>query len=606
MRISRIHLENFQSIASPVTLEVAPITLLYGPNSAGKSAVGDAIQLLAGLLLEGADEDATLRWMTSGRNKMRIGVGVDLEKPVDLMSLLVEVGMRGEHERSGGLEDRDSQTHDYAQEILQPNAAKEAASDSKDITRRIDVLIDIAREGQSWHNDRRPIIEAYRLRVDGEPFVEVIESGRSIRIYQNTLSRERHGLLPLMAEEIREDAMGLQKALGRQVSKYFIRETKKYLELSYLYVPLNKLSLRDSLSAPDRGVHYYDEKKAHKRQMDVIIGLDDDDWRETDLWSYFESKFSISTKVDYLDMRAKLVGLTVLIARCLGLACKSMVRVGPTRTVPSPEQLEWARNKLYARQNEYPRYLKESDIMPFQISDRKLQPDGDWTKGLAAWKDLASNSFDRDRVNRWLGEGFLNLGYSVVTNTYKLSIDNRYEQPTATVGGEAREAEFSAPVGYLGADDTRYVLFLRDIGANQSRGLDDVGSGVVQVLPVLAALARRNWVSFIEQPELHLHLRSQLALADVFIEAACSKFNNMWNMDDEVFLIETHSENFALRMLRRVSEGAIPDAKMLVFYYFQKKKRHTVPVKITVDSRGRFVEPWPEGFFEERELELFS
>ncbi len=39
MRISRIDIENFKGVGPRQTIELAPITLLFGPNSAGKSTV---------------------------------------------------------------------------------------------------------------------------------------------------------------------------------------------------------------------------------------------------------------------------------------------------------------------------------------------------------------------------------------------------------------------------------------------------------------------------------------------------------------------------------------------------------------------------------------
>ncbi len=40
-----LEIEGFQSIRDPVRIDFAPITLLYGPNSAGKKAVFDALEL---------------------------------------------------------------------------------------------------------------------------------------------------------------------------------------------------------------------------------------------------------------------------------------------------------------------------------------------------------------------------------------------------------------------------------------------------------------------------------------------------------------------------------------------------------------------------------
>ena len=36
MRLTRIELENFKSIGARQTIDLQPITLLFGPNSAGK------------------------------------------------------------------------------------------------------------------------------------------------------------------------------------------------------------------------------------------------------------------------------------------------------------------------------------------------------------------------------------------------------------------------------------------------------------------------------------------------------------------------------------------------------------------------------------------
>lgn len=40
-----LEIEGFQSIREPVRIDFAPITLLNGPNSAGKKAVFDALEL---------------------------------------------------------------------------------------------------------------------------------------------------------------------------------------------------------------------------------------------------------------------------------------------------------------------------------------------------------------------------------------------------------------------------------------------------------------------------------------------------------------------------------------------------------------------------------
>lgn len=66
-RITAIELENFQSIERRTRIELKPITLLFGPNSAGKSTVFDALDLLRVLLdpnefEEGRASDMVNRW----------------------------------------------------------------------------------------------------------------------------------------------------------------------------------------------------------------------------------------------------------------------------------------------------------------------------------------------------------------------------------------------------------------------------------------------------------------------------------------------------------------------------------------------------------------
>ena len=45
-QLEEITLENFQAIKDRVTIPIKPITILVGPNSAGKSSIYDAIEIL--------------------------------------------------------------------------------------------------------------------------------------------------------------------------------------------------------------------------------------------------------------------------------------------------------------------------------------------------------------------------------------------------------------------------------------------------------------------------------------------------------------------------------------------------------------------------------
>lgn len=109
----------------------------------------------------------------------------------------------------------------------------------------------------------------------------------------------------------------------------------------------------------------------------------------------------------------------------------------------------------------------------------------------------------------------------------------------------------------------------------------------------------------IEQPELHLHPALQAELGDVFLESA--KHNN-------TVLIETHSEDIILRILRRIgetSENKIPKSVPRVrpddvsVVYVQPSGYGSKILHIPLKAEGIFGRRWPDRFFAERSKELF-
>lgn len=137
----------------------------------------------------------------------------------------------------------------------------------------------------------------------------------------------------------------------------------------------------------------------------------------------------------------------------------------------------------------------------------------------------------------------------------------------------------------------------------------DVGIGISQVLPVLVmAYGSKGKIIAMEQPEIHLHPALQTELGDVFIESALGEYNN-------TFILETHSEHLILRLLRRIretSEGELPEGYTSVrpedvcVIYVQPEKEGSKAIEIKLTPDGDFATPWPDGFFAERAKELFG
>lgn len=128
-------------------------------------------------------------------------------------------------------------------------------------------------------------------------------------------------------------------------------------------------------------------------------------------------------------------------------------------------------------------------------------------------------------------------------------------------------------------------------------GLADVGFGISQILPLIVqSLAASDQIISVEQPEVHIHPRLQADLGDLLIEATKEPRRNQ-------FLIETHSEHLALRLQRRVRENEIPSDHIAILYVSRGENGSKV-TQIRLDEDGDFMDEFPGGFFPERLREL--
>lgn len=131
----------------------------------------------------------------------------------------------------------------------------------------------------------------------------------------------------------------------------------------------------------------------------------------------------------------------------------------------------------------------------------------------------------------------------------------------------------------------------------------DAGTGLSQVLPVVTqrlfeqVTGKQASLEIVEQPELHLHPGAHGSLADLYIAAS--------KVPGSRFLIETHSENFLLRVRRRVAEGALPPESVRIYWVQETPSEGSKIVPIEVLSDGE-VSDWPEGVFSEDFDELIA
>jgi len=168
--------------------------------------------------------------------------------------------------------------------------------------------------------------------------------------------------------------------------------------------------------------------------------------------------------------------------------------------------------------------------------------------------------------------------------------------------------EYKLQVLWLEEEGNVFALRVVDKKTGVSASIRDVGFGVSQVLPIIVqSLLSRNKTLLIEQPEIHLHPALQAELGDLFIQSALGEQKN-------TFILETHSEQLILRILRRIRETAegelepgltpIRPEDVAVLYVLPDKDGAKV-IEIPIRPDGEFVERWPQGFFAERAKELF-
>lgn len=200
-------------------------------------------------------------------------------------------------------------------------------------------------------------------------------------------------------------------------------------------------------------------------------------------------------------------------------------------------------------------------------------------------------------VNRMLSDHlFAVRGYRVDVDYQVLVNEREFRDLTAgrvSSGEQTRQPTMLAHLVLADAQGRRFSF-------------TDVGSGLGYVLPVLVGIWSKSR-SFIQQPELHLHPALQASLGDVFLEAKNGGHR---------LIIETHSEHLLLRMLKRIRQGSkdalvesglkIAADELVVLYFDPSPDGSTKVKQLRVDVNGEFLDRWPSGFFTDRDRELFD
>ena len=149
------------------------------------------------------------------------------------------------------------------------------------------------------------------------------------------------------------------------------------------------------------------------------------------------------------------------------------------------------------------------------------------------------------------------------------------------------------------------TIALTDLRTDTQVTIADVGYGINQLLPVIiegiASLERS--IICVEQPEIHLHPRLQANIADLMIDTIADEPGKR-----KQWIVETHSELLILRLQRRIREGKIKPEDISVLYVDpnDESTEGSAIIPLRMDENGDFVDEWPDGFFDESFNELMA
>jgi hypothetical protein len=503
-RLIAIELENFKGVGNRVRIDLAPITLLFGANSAGKSTILQALQYVREVLeRRNANPDRTL-------------YGGDF---VDL----------------GGFHNLVHQ-HDEGKTIaikleLQLNKAE---------------LPELTPEAfDEWLNVDAEVWDLYQLLQETRNRTETVSVELKIGWSSNR-----------QAAIVRGYEVGLNGALLAKIESQAdgkdasIQINPKNPVFTRFRTQEEIVSAKELLAALDDDVATATD--------DAASEADDEDDQGYSIWP------QITGTLADADIERPGQGFRQWLSNVDGaLPALAPLLYTPTGDAKGATAVYLARELtaflttvivgpgvLIRDQLRKLRYLGPIRNVPERDFEAALTPDeARWADGTSAWEALLNGKESLvDEVSRWMAdEDKLATGYEVSRRKFKeidvgtLNWLMRAADPDASVRPEPQVLR------QVEAAPEKQRIELLDPESGDPFQPRDVGIGISQVLPVVvAALEPSAALVAIEQPELHIHPAVQVGLGDLFIKGAKEHGIN--------FLVETHSEHLILRLLRRIRE----------------------------------------------------
>ncbi len=573
MRITEIALTNFRSFQATQSIALAPVTLLFGPNSVGKSSVLMALFYIQQMLEKGQCDPQRI----DALGEKHIGGFKSLVNGRDLAKRMV---IKLTLDKSGAI----GASYNQIVDLVGDDFGLPVDSPTADAN-RMAVEFHIA-----WSKaEDMAYVACYKVWLDDSLIAE-LSSDAGLRQPVITWLNYRHPALLTEADH-EEYAEGdyvsrLHELLNANRKPETVSRTDigQNAEISFEHAVIGFKGLAGALPVPGK-------------RLETVIEADE----------------------PTLTLRLHEILSDVLVApldNLLALLNESLC-IGPLRLIPDalhqpnpyPQQKDWYSGAAAwdvtgrltaANMVELNHWLNTSGTLNLGYSLRSKR-----VISQAAYSGGGDTASELQALIETFGDS-LRLSLSEadedgnpLPEQHPISLDavkKLLEADQHSTGAKARQ---------LATKEVHSKWVLWDDLNNIEVAFSEVGVGISQLFPlVVAAIQAGRGIIACEQPELHVHPRIQVGIGDLLTQAN----------KNTTFLIETHSEHLILRILRRIretSERELPAGLQPVspadvsIVYMEPCEAGVRTRRIEIDRTGEFTSRWPNGFFAERGEELF-
>lgn len=560
--LNSLNLNNFRCFSSEQNIPLSPITLIYGPNSSGKSSLLKSLVVMK-QTLEEASSNTNL--ITKGqytdignfkdfinnhdtKKKYSIKFQFDLTKQKNnryirpyyrmyLSKSISKISIEFFYRNSTSQNNVLNSINLYINDELQPFLNIERTSKKSNITSKFYRMRYSNFQSTKNNNDTPNLYEVKNINWESSFFQETwksfIEKSKKEKYAEKIATKVHHleevlkkennnarqrNLFSNSPEKLNEEISAYKKCVdflnknNEEMLNDFKDEIKNFYSQNYLIFT---------------NVIFWDEASLKEDNLDYFNAML---FKPRNLYHYYDE-----INLD-LDINHKISSLLYTTSNLIQSYFRSAKYLGALRDNPERYYLTTPTAKNYVGKS-----------------------------GKDTIDIIAKNTVLKNKINKQLKN--LELGYSITPR----KIPN----------------------------EDIYLFLLKEEQSGITVSLNDVGFGVSQILPILVqSMLSQNETILIEQPEIHIHPKLQAELGTLFAECIKEPYNNN-------FIIETHSENIILRLQKLIRQKILSSQDVTVIYV-NKTEDGSICSHLRLNENGDFIDDWPNGFFEESFKEMFG